>query len=1418
MADAHTQIIISARDLASDTFRRLHMEAMSLHSGLNQLNTGLGQFKGLLAGLGVSYAVKNILDTAMALQSLDYALTGIMGSAQGAQRELSFIRKTAEDLGQDFLTLTDGFKGLAAATRNTELAGEETRKLFLALSQAATVLNMSTENVNGTFFAFQQIISKGRVSAEEIRRQLGDRLYGAFQLAAQSIGVTTKELDKLLERGELDAIPFIKAFTRTLTDEFSGGVALASQSARANLNRFQNALRDLKNEAAQAGFLEAFSDALKALTETLRQPGTQEAIQGIGKGLAAITEALTGPGVLGGASALVSAIGRVADAYSKLPQGLQLGLAGGAAGYALSLGNPYVALGAAGAGFVAGQYQDLLRKMEEAKQVPPGTLGYIPAVRQQVGPLGGLTYAQFLEAQAKASDRRVDLSGAEMQRLGLGQALRITGPSRVALEEVATTLLEAPTGDKWQDKLNKEAKSFREAARKAFKDYASSGDKDAGLTAMDLLGLDAGNLKALGLSPDLQAVWGAEVEKHQAALRDLRKDEAQGRAKDNAELIKGEYELGQARLDAVIDSLRKRAAVLSQGTTDERAEAAKVNKEISELELKRWADRTAVAEQSYKLGMVGSADLIASYQAEIDALGGLAMRDDERAKRKLEGLAKIRDAQRAVVDQDIALEALQVSWMQEGPAREKAALDNSLKNQRAALEREIQDRKDLQGKKQSLLDQFDAYADRQRQKQVSKERQTELDIQIQTLKLYGKTREAKELELEKYVESIKDKGYSEIQQEKLIANERERLTRTGLENQLWAYSDFYSNLDTLSQHTLERIQDGFEDAFTALLDGTKTFGDALRDAFGKIGTTAAAQFATAATMSLASKGILAIMPGLGSVFPFLGQQAGQQGGVADALGKAKSLWDLGSLFGGSSTGGLGGWLTKAFGTSGDVLGVGMGGAGQNTLWGMSAGGWNAALGAAGVGALGGSLLTPMIYGNKGYSTLGGTLGAAAGAGAGMSSAAMAALGLAGGPWTAAALGLAGMLAGGGLGSLFGDDEDSRQPYEIPGNTLEHWKELSNRVRDYSQALRDGEIDQARFLGEFDKMAPLAAGAGEYLGNYGGIIGGTIEKLSGLTFGTQAYADVVANELNPAWIIAQGQAQNLANGMSMLDAATVALNDSVTSLLAGGDLQLDQQQQLMDQVLRLSGEHDDLVAKSKELAEIREKLTRAHELSDDEYKSLVARGQELWGALNMEGDGVANMTTLTKDLTKAMKELNGSMLAMLNLPTDHTWNWTVNYNTNGTPPSAPGTAHTGRWVSAALGSGMITRHGGGGVPLYAHAGLNAAWPAPRLGEVDIRALVGEWVISREAVDYYGNEFMGRLNAKAIPVRQGGASASASAPEINVSISFAGANFGSNPDDTAAVVEAAVRAGVRQALAEMAERGETAAVEHNRELAW
>jgi Hom_end-associated Hint/Tape measure protein len=108
------------------------------------------------------------------------------------------------------------------------------------------------------------------VQAEELRGQLGERIPGAFNIFADSLGVTTAELNDLLKAGQVGSDALI-GFSEELTRRF-GGQALDSPTKA--LNRLQTSIFDIQTRLGTA-IQPAFTASLDAISSTLQKTAEQ---------------------------------------------------------------------------------------------------------------------------------------------------------------------------------------------------------------------------------------------------------------------------------------------------------------------------------------------------------------------------------------------------------------------------------------------------------------------------------------------------------------------------------------------------------------------------------------------------------------------------------------------------------------------------------------------------------------------------------------------------------------------------------------------------------------------------------------------------------------------------------------------------------------------------------------------------------------------------------------------------------------------------------------------------------------------------------------------------------------------------------------------------------------------------------------
>lgn len=242
----------------------------SAQAGFQSLSTSLvGLTAGVLSVQALSSAMQDVVKVGIEMQNLRQSFAAISGGAQAGNREFQFVVQTANRLGLELQSVAGQYRSLSAATRGTALEGTATRELFTALSRAAQTYGLSTEQLGRALTAMQQIISKGKVSMEELRGQLGEALPGAMQIAARAFGTTTKGLEDMIAKG-LDAAEFTRRFTAQLNTE----VPTAAARAGAGFVQLGNEILLLKERAAQSGllaFLDAAASKAAAVARALRE-------------------------------------------------------------------------------------------------------------------------------------------------------------------------------------------------------------------------------------------------------------------------------------------------------------------------------------------------------------------------------------------------------------------------------------------------------------------------------------------------------------------------------------------------------------------------------------------------------------------------------------------------------------------------------------------------------------------------------------------------------------------------------------------------------------------------------------------------------------------------------------------------------------------------------------------------------------------------------------------------------------------------------------------------------------------------------------------------------------------------------------------------------------------------------------------
>ncbi|HHH4296309.1 TPA: tape measure protein [Escherichia coli] len=249
----------------SDAFNNLASNAIKLS----------GAFYSVMGALN---AYKAIMNAGLKRDSAQRAAKFVLGDK--ASEAETFIRGLADKTG---LNISEGLSSYAkfAAGAQGSMSQEQTQELFGNATAMSRLMGLSNDELNGILKAFEQMASKGKIQAEELRGQLGDRMAGAFKLFAEALGMTTDQLDKAMKDGKVlsaDTLPKVAKQMGLMIDK-AGGWAEVAKSTQTALGKLANNWDDTMVKIF-SGSQDELNGFLSSLSNLLSEMGMSSSIAG----------------------------------------------------------------------------------------------------------------------------------------------------------------------------------------------------------------------------------------------------------------------------------------------------------------------------------------------------------------------------------------------------------------------------------------------------------------------------------------------------------------------------------------------------------------------------------------------------------------------------------------------------------------------------------------------------------------------------------------------------------------------------------------------------------------------------------------------------------------------------------------------------------------------------------------------------------------------------------------------------------------------------------------------------------------------------------------------------------------------------------------------------------------------------------
>jgi len=288
-----TLYIIDLNDRVSGKLKGVQAEARKTDNAFKELKNSI---VGIGAGLSMAALGREIIQTTAHFQSLSNSIKFASDTAGQGELSLFWLKDISKTYGLPLQEMTEGFKTFQGAMMNTKFTSGEVRNMFRQVSTGVVAMGLSADDAKGVFLALGQIMGKGKVQAEELRGQIGERVPSAFAIAARSMGMTSAQLDKFMSDGKLLAEDFLPKFAAEMEKTFGEGAIANADALNANINRLTNSWKNLvetigsdsdglisKSMMGWSMILDDISSKLKSMDELIKERSAGGSIQSLSR-------------------------------------------------------------------------------------------------------------------------------------------------------------------------------------------------------------------------------------------------------------------------------------------------------------------------------------------------------------------------------------------------------------------------------------------------------------------------------------------------------------------------------------------------------------------------------------------------------------------------------------------------------------------------------------------------------------------------------------------------------------------------------------------------------------------------------------------------------------------------------------------------------------------------------------------------------------------------------------------------------------------------------------------------------------------------------------------------------------------------------------------------------------------------------
>lgn len=208
-------------------------------------------------GFALAGFIGKLKEIARETNRAEVMLGNVTGKGYMYARSLGYLSNLSRQYKQDLNVLTESYAKMKAAGDAAGTSTSSLEKMFSSFTRTIAAFNLSTADARLAQLALQQMMSKGKISAEELRRQLGEKIPIAMAAMANAAGVPISQLDKLLKGGKLISHEVMPKFAEELE----------KMTKNVNLDNIETSLNQQKNKLIEFAAWLRVKDIYKGLID-----------------------------------------------------------------------------------------------------------------------------------------------------------------------------------------------------------------------------------------------------------------------------------------------------------------------------------------------------------------------------------------------------------------------------------------------------------------------------------------------------------------------------------------------------------------------------------------------------------------------------------------------------------------------------------------------------------------------------------------------------------------------------------------------------------------------------------------------------------------------------------------------------------------------------------------------------------------------------------------------------------------------------------------------------------------------------------------------------------------------------------------------------------------------------------------------